>query len=228
MLTWSDFLGQEKTVFSPERDRFICTELEHTIEHRRDIRFFCKRLSSDHMWRLFGEFRNSVAFLDIETSGGYQGTNDITIIGVYDGDKVYTFISGKNLYDFEQAIAGYDLVVTFSGSTFDLPMIRRQFPNISLPPAHIDLRFLLKQLGYKGGLKKIEKTLGIGRNSKIEGMNGYHAVMLWKAYQWGDDGALDQLIEYNTADIVNLKPLMEIAYDEMKTKMLRGYIKTSS
>ena len=51
-------------------------------------------------------------------------------------------------------------------------------------------------------------------------MDGYEAVLLWKAYQWGDKSALNRLIKYNTADIVNLKPLMEEGYEEMKTQLL--------
>ena len=110
--------------------------------------------------------------------------------------------------------------VTFNGTTFDLPIVRRWFPNISLPPAHIDLRFLLKKLGYVGGLKKIEKSLGLMRDPEIDGMKGYDAVLLWKAYQWGDQEALRRLIKYNTADIVNLRPLMELGYRELKSQLL--------
>jgi uncharacterized protein YprB with RNaseH-like and TPR domain len=51
-------------------------------------------------------------------------------------------------------------------------------------------------------------------------MNGYDAVILWKAYQRGDQSALERLIQYNTADIVHLKPLMERGYDEMKKRLL--------
>ena len=76
---------------------------------------------------------------DIETSGGYQGMDEITVIGLYDGCDVHTFVNGSNLDEFEISISQYDLVITFNGTTFDLPFIRRWFPNISLPPAHIDL-----------------------------------------------------------------------------------------
>lgn len=218
--TWHDFLQFTETVFSPARDQFVRQELENSIKHRDDIRYFSDRLSSGDMWRLFREFEKKAVYLDIETSGGYGGMDEITVIGLYDGRSVWTFVNGIDLDEFEIAIAGYDLVITFSGTSFDLPFIRRWFPGISLPTAHIDLRFLLKKLGIGGGLKKIEKELGISRDEGIDGMDGYEAVMLWKAYQWGDRKALDTLIKYNTADIVNLKPLTEKGYREMKAKLL--------
>jgi uncharacterized protein YprB with RNaseH-like and TPR domain len=214
--TWNDFLRHEGTVLSSGRDEFIKQELESSIEHREDIRFFRDRLTSGHMWRLFNAFEEKAVYLDIETSGGYQGVEEVTVIGIYDGRKVQTFVNGINLDEFEIAISEYDLIITFNGTSFDLPIIRRWFRNISLPTAHIDLRFLLKRLGYTGGLKKIEKALGLMRSPEINGMDGYEAVLLWKAYQWGDRSALDTLIQYNTADIVNLRPLMEMGYKEMK------------
>jgi hypothetical protein len=194
--------------------------LEASIENRDNIRFFHNRLSSADLWRVFDNFRDKAVYLDIETSGLYQGVDDITVIGLYDGKSAKTFVQGINLHEFESEIASYELIITFNGSQFDLPFIRRQFPNISLPPAHIDLRFFLKRLGYRGGLKAIEKSFGLSRASAIDGIDGYEAVLLWRAYQWGDESALDRLILYNTADIVHLKPLMEKGYQEMKTQLL--------
>lgn len=217
--TWHHFLQTKEVVFSPARDQFVRQDLEASVRHRRDLRFFSDRMVSGEMWRFFDAFKEKAVYLDIETSGGYQGIDEITVIGLFDGNEVRTFINGMNLDEFEIAIARYDLVVTFNGTCFDLPFIRRRFQNISLPPAHIDLRFLLKKLGYTGGLKKIERDLGLVRGAEIEGMDGYEAVMLWKAYQWGDRAALDTLIEYNTADIVNLRPLMEMGYREMKNRL---------
>ena len=218
--TWRHFLQSRETVFSPVRDRFVKDELERSFKNKRDPRYFRDRLSSGEMWRLFEVFKEKSVYVDIETSGGYQGVDEITMIGLFDGRNVRTFINGADLDEFEIAIAQYDIMVTFNGTCFDIPFIRRWFPNISLPPVHIDLRFLLKKLGYAGGLKKIEKDLGIIRDDEIDGMDGYEAVMLWKAYQWGDKAALDTLIRYNTADIVNLKPLMEMGYREMKTRLM--------
>lgn len=221
--TWSDFLEHEGTVLSSNRDEFIKQELEASIENRDEIRFFSDRLTSGHIWRLFKAFKYKAVYLDIETSGDSQGLEEITVIGIYDGSKVRTFVNGIDLDDFEIIISKYDLIITFNGTCFDLPIIRRWFRNISLPPAHIDLRFLLKRLGYAGGLKTIENALGIRRSPEIDGMDGYEAVLLWKAYQWGDRSALNTLIQYNTADIVNLKPLMEMGYRKMKRRVLTGH-----
>ena len=221
ILTWEAFLIHgDKGVFSPARHAYVRCNIEASIENGDNIHFFSDRLSSAHMWRVFDRFHERAVYLDIETSGGGGDQEEITVIGLYDGLSVQTFVNGMNLNDFERAVAGYDLVVTFNGSQFDLPVIRRHFPQIALPPAHIDLRFLLKRLGYCGGLKAIERLLGLAREREIDGMSGYDAVLLWKAYTWGDQRALERLIQYNTADIVHLKPLMERGYREMKARLL--------
>jgi uncharacterized protein len=218
--TWKDFLSSKEIIISTRRDPMVRMQLEDSIKNRSNISFFADRLSTSDHWRIFNGFRERAAYLDIETSGMYPGADEITVIGIYDGYNVYTFVSGRNMSEFEQAIASYDIVITFNGSSFDLPFIRESFPGISLPPAHIDLRFLLRKLGYRGGLKYIEKRFGISRDHEIDGMGGYEAVRLWQAYQWGDETALDLLIRYNTADIVNLKPLMEKGHDMMKERLV--------
>ncbi|MBW1785597.1 MAG: ribonuclease H-like domain-containing protein [Deltaproteobacteria bacterium] len=218
--TWEDFLGSEKPLFSPGRDAYIRDDLEKSKQHNSDIGFFSNRLPSAEMWRLFDRFRHKAVYLDIETSGGYEGLDEITMIGIYDGKRVQSFINGINLEEFEIAIANFDLMITVNGACFDLPFIRRRFRTISLPKGHIDLRFLLRRLNYTGGLKKIEKALGLARDGDIDGMDGYEAVLLWMAYQRGDQDALDRLVRYNTADIVNLEPLMVRAYGEMREKLL--------
>jgi uncharacterized protein len=217
--TWADFLNHQKPIFSLARDALIRKELEKSLDHREDILFFLDRLPPDEHWRIFESFEDSAVYLDIETSGGYQGTDEITIIGLYDGHKVQTFINGKNLVDFEEAIATCKLVITFNGSCFDLPYIRRWFRHIDFPRAHLDLRFILRKIGLAGGLKAIEKKMGLIRDSEVEGLNGFDAVLLWKDYQWGDTSALERLIRYNTMDIIHLKPLMEFSVLEMKKRL---------
>jgi len=220
ILTWKDYLAIKTPLLPPTRDGFVRRNLEASLENKKNIHFFCNRLCPGDMWRLFRAFQQRAVYLDIETSGLYEGVDEITVIGIYNGTQVKTFIQGINLDSFETEISLYDLIITFNGAQFDLPFIRRQFPNISLPPAHIDLRFFLRKLGYRGGLKAIEKTFGLIRGSDIDGMDGFDAVLLWRAYQAGDKSALQRLIRYNTADIVHLEPLMERGYDQMMEQML--------
>jgi uncharacterized protein YprB with RNaseH-like and TPR domain len=218
--TWQDFLDSDGRAFPRGRDHFIREALEDSFRYRHDIRYFRERLPVGELWRLYHSFRENAVYLDIETSGGYQGMDEITVIGIYDGRGVQSFVSGVNLSDFELAIADYGLIVTFNGTSFDLPCIRRSFPNIALPETHIDLRFLLKKLGFRGGLKKIEKEVGIQRDVAVDGMDGFDAVRLWKAHLWGDPEALQLLIRYNTADVVDLEPLADLACEQMKARLL--------
>jgi uncharacterized protein YprB with RNaseH-like and TPR domain len=219
ILSWYDFMERKEVVFSEWRDRVIHRELETSIAHLTDPAFFCERLASRNMWRLFERFKDLAVYLDIETNGGDQGLEEITVIGIYDGRAFRHFINGIDLPEFELAISEYALVVTYNGGAFDLPRIRQWFPHIALPPAHIDLKPLLNFLGYQGGLKRIEKDLGIRREGDIEGMDGREAVSLWKAHQWGDGAALDRLIRYNGADVLNLEPLMAFSYETMKGEL---------
>jgi hypothetical protein len=219
LLTWDDFLWCDREVFSEERDRFIRQELQSSQAHREDLDFFWQRLPPGEKWRVFTAFKHQAVYLDIETTGNFQGYDEITLIGTYDGQQVRTFINGSTLDEFETALAPEALLITYSGSGFDLPFIRRWFRNLHLPPAHIDLRYLLHRLGYRGGLKAIEKQLGITRDPDLDGLDGYDAVMLWKAYQWGDEPSLQRLIRYNTLDIVNLEPLMEFCFRRLKNAL---------
>jgi hypothetical protein len=219
-LTWEDFLGSPKPIFTKPRDTFIRRELEASQEHRHDLAFFADRLGPGEIWRVYDSFKDRAVFLDIETSGGYQGMDEITVIGLYDGKQVRTYINGRNLDEFEEALPEDSLLVTFNGSCFDLPYIKRWFRHIALPAAHIDLRFFLKKLGLQGGLKAVEERLGLQRDPAVRGLDGFDAVLLWKDFQWGDEEALERLILYNTMDIVQLKPLLEMGFQQMKQRLL--------
>ena len=109
--------------------------------------------------------------------------------------------------------------MTFNGYCFDIPFIKAKMPDIDFSQFHVDLRFALKSLGYSGGLKKIEKKMGIHRASDLDGMTGWDAVKLWHRYKRdNDENALDTLIRYNIEDIENLKTLMDFSYDGLKKR----------
>ena len=50
------------------------------------------------------------------------------------------------------------MIVTYNGKTFDVPFIEKYF-GIRMNHAHIDLRYVLKSLGYSGGLKMFEQAM---------------------------------------------------------------------
>ena len=169
--------------------------------------YFGERLPSNQSWRIFPEFRESIAYLDIETTGLDALSNQITTIALYDGKSIFTYVQGQNLDEFTKDIQKYKVIVTYNGKCFDVPFIESNL-GIQLNQVHIDLRYLLKSLGYTGGLKGCEKKAGIDRR-ELEGIDGYFTVLLWNDYQRKKNSKLlETLLAYNIQDVVNLETLM--------------------
>lgn len=213
---WKSGLLSHEAVLSAEALPFGTTLSEtvrtwsqqsHDAWTTRNTRFFWEHLPSAESWRLFGSLHENVAYLDIETTG--LGSNaEVTTVCVFNGKQAKAYINGENLHEFARDIEAFDLLVTFNGKTFDLPVLRNFF-GIPLDHAHIDLRYPLKQLGYKGGLKSIERQLGVQRGDALEEVDGYTAVLLWQKYKRTQDPKiLDTLLAYNMADVLNLETLM--------------------
>jgi hypothetical protein len=184
---------------------------------RGNYAYFAETLPGSEHWRAAKEFGHRLGFLDIETNGGMR-PDDITVVGVYDGDESRMYVKYRDLQDFAADTEKYAVWVTFFGSGFDLPMLRRRFPYVAFDQIHIDLCPALKRLGYRGGLKRIEQQLGIARPPEVEGLSGFDAVRLWR--QWrrkNDAAALEQLLAYNREDIENLSLLLAFAYGRLKT-----------
>jgi uncharacterized protein YprB with RNaseH-like and TPR domain len=204
--SWEDALRQGGARPSPEH-------LHQSLEsyQRRDPAWFGSRLSAAQAWRLYHDFRDACAFLDIETTG-MGGSAHITTIALYDGRQVRHYVHGHNLGDFVRDVAAYGLLVTYNGKTFDVPFLERTF-GVRLPQAHIDLRYVLRSLGLRGGLKSCERQLGMARPG-LEDVDGFVAVLLWHDYrQRRNPLALETLLAYNVQDAVNLEPLMVEAFN---------------
>jgi len=221
--TWSEYKKKWKEVELPEKKKKrILEEIEKSQEElkAKNHKYFSEGLPVKESWRAYKEFEDSIVFLDIETTGLRFEYYDITVIGLFDGKKVNTYINGINLDDFQFELPKYSIMVTFNGSRFDVPFIQTKYPNVRFDQIHIDLRYALRRLGYKGGLKSIERQLGIKRASDVSDFRGIDAVRLWKRYRKGDDRALELLIKYNAEDIINLKRIMKIAYEDLKAQAL--------
>jgi uncharacterized protein len=154
------------------------------------------------------------AYLDIETTGLTPDQCQITVIGIYltgDGsDKVIQLVGDDiNADSLMAELEGVDLLHTYNGSRFDLPFIdARHRVDLSREFRHIDLMFHCWDRNLTGGLKSVERQLGINR--RLTGVNGLEAIRLWWAYvNENDEQALRTLLEYNREDVVNLKTLKE-------------------
>jgi len=188
---------------------------ELILTHLDDERA-ARELPRREAWRLATEFPGRTLYLDIETTGlSFEG-DSVTCVGVSDGMSTQAFVRGRDLDRFPRALDDVELLVTYNGSSFDLPVLRNAFPNVDFDRfLHIDLRFPLHRLGIKGGLKGAERQLGIHRSETLEGVDGFMAVLLWRAHRAGSATALDTLLRYCLEDVVNLKPLLTLAYNRL-------------
>jgi uncharacterized protein len=190
--------------------RHVATSCEQ-LEQGNSL-FFARQLPSDQDWRMFREFQDSVAYLDIETTGLGGHGDHITTVALYDGRAIRYYIHGQNLEEFGDDIASYRLLVTFNGRCFDLPFIRNTL-GLPMRQAHIDLRYVLRGLGYRGGLKRCERQLGLDRG-ELADVDGYTAVLLWQEFQRRhNERALQTLLAYNILDTINLAHLMALSYN---------------
>jgi len=89
----------------------------------------------------------------------------------------------------------------------------KDVPDAKLSRA-FDVCFAARRLGLRGGLKNIELELGFPREYNIQGLNGWDAVHLWRAWQAGDEDAGAKLCQYNEADVKNLEILANHIYEE--------------
>jgi uncharacterized protein YprB with RNaseH-like and TPR domain/predicted nuclease with RNAse H fold len=223
--TWEDFIAILKphTPIGSALRRKLENYIPQSIEavKNRDASFFGRLSALGEAWRLFPEFASQCVFLDIETTGLSPVFDTVTMVGLFDGNRYEVFIDGQNLQELPNRIKKYSVVVTFNGAGFDLRFLKLTFPDLELPPIHIDLRWVTRRLGYRGGLKAIEKEFGIFRDESVEDIDGFGATVLWSRYLRGDRDALQKLVTYNTEDVVHLKAIMEIAYDRLAKELSR-------
>jgi len=132
--------------------------MAESCEHldKNNPAYFADHLPAGEHWRFFPQFRKTTAFMDIETTGMDVFGSEITTIALYDGESIKYYVQGQNLDAFMEDIGRYNVIVTYNGKTFDVPFIEKYF-GIEMTHAHIDLRYVLKSLGYGGGLKRCEK-----------------------------------------------------------------------
>ena len=154
------------------------------------------------------------AYLDIETTSLSPSDGDLTVIGLFldRGNKqqfnqlVEDEISSAKLLKILEEVK---VLYTYNGERFDLPYIKAKLGiDLAEVCSHHDLMYDCWQRNLYGGLKEVERRLGIERHSA--GIDGHMAVRLWLNYKFYDDEtALLTLLGYNREDVLNLKALRE-------------------
>ncbi len=211
---WDAFGDGISIPLSGKRKYFLQKGIEESRLHlhQNNPGYFSRFLPAKQAWRFFPEFRNSTVYLDIETTGLDRQYESITTIALYDGREIKTYVQGRNLDDFIDEIYKYKVIVTYNGKCFDIPFIESFF-DIRLNQAQIDLRYVLYSLGFRGGLKRCERQLGLDRGD-LRDIDGFLAVLLWDEFAKTESRqTLETLLAYNVQDAITLETLMVTAYN---------------
>lgn len=237
LLTWEHFLKQPQvTGLSPHRKHWYDGELAlaQAQFEAGHLPYFATRLPSREHWRFFPLNPSRTLYLDIETTGTAPHEGEVTLVGLHRNGATLSLIRGENLTSdrLQAELDQCDLLVTFFGSTFDVPYLRAKFPRLTFSMPHFDLCFAARRVGRRGGLKQIEQDVGIERASALHGLDGWAAVRLWDNWCNGDASALELLRDYNAADTANLVPLAHLLYDELLTRFgppaANGFVPTTT
>ncbi len=184
-----------------------------------NFQYFIERIPVSEYYRIALHCPEDVLFIDIETTGSGFRFDQITVVGWSLGEEFGFYIAGEDPEPMLNAINRAKVVVTFNGTGFDIPIIKKEFPEANFPVCHIDLRYFARRVGLKGGQKRIEKAIGMYRDTDILEMTGQQAPVLWGQHLNGDPNALGTLVRYNYADVYGMKIILDYIIGEL----LSGY-----
>jgi len=169
-----------------------------------NIQYFVDHLAPKDKWRILAQYFQQATFFDIETMG-LELDDPITVIVCWHKQQFHNFVEHENLDEFLELLDQIELLVSFNGSTFDVPRVLSTFHIPELPCAHLDLRWTTYHQGFSGGLKEISSRMGIERPADLQDVNGAHAILLWQAWRdQQDTAAREHLIRYCAADVLLL------------------------
>lgn len=213
--TWDQLDARLPDIFGSKKAVLLARALEESRAARdaQEFGYFQGLLKSSEMWRilplLLQEAKTSIAYLDIETTGlGFPPQCKSTTIAVYfQGELFMEHEPLKKRELLKKIEHEAKALVTFNGLTFDLPFLRREH-GLALRHAHVDLRYWLARLGFRGGLKAIQKSFPEVRQRDSMDIDGFDAVRLWALHKKGVPNALETLLTYNAEDTIVLEQLI--------------------
>ena len=152
---------------------------------------------------------------DIETKNIFSDVGsdnpadlDLSVISIYDSesDKYYSFLEDQ-LDEMWPYFKKADMLITFNGNHFDIPLLQKYAPFDLNDIYHLDIfAEVEKSIGKKIGLDAIATiTLGTSKSA-----NGLQAVAWWNS------GEIDKIIEYCEKDVKVTKEVYEYALNNNK------------
>lgn len=156
-------------------------------------------------------------FLDIETQNTFEEVNSndpkdlaISVVCVYDSstEKYDSFLE-KDFPKLWPILETADMLVTFNGDHFDLPLLNKYYHGSLDKIKSLDLLVeIRKSLGRRIKLDSIAEAT-LGRNKSGHGL---------EAITWWRNGEIDKIIKYCLEDVKITKEVYEYA---MKNKHLK-------
>lgn len=159
--------------------------------------------------------------LDIETRNTFQEVGkaepaalDISVVCIHDSETdSYSSYLQEDLNKLWPIIEKADVLITFNGDHFDIPLLDKYYPGDLKKIKSLDLlKEVRKSLGHRVGLGVIAQgTLNKGKSG-----HGLEAVEWWKK------GEIDKIIKYCLEDVKVTKEVYEYALENKKLKFKDG------
>ncbi len=159
--------------------------------------------------------------LDIETQNTFAevGKNDptaldLSVMCIYESDtKKYSSFTIETLPSLWPILEAADLIVTYNGDHFDLPVLNKYYNGDLTKLRHVDLlKEIQKVIGRRVGLDSVaQATLDKGKSG-----NGLEAITWWKK------GEIQKIIDYCMKDVEVTKDVYEYAMREQKLFYMDG------
>jgi uncharacterized protein YprB with RNaseH-like and TPR domain len=147
---------------------------------------------------------------DIETKNIFEdvGSNDpaaldISVVGVHDSaDDSYKAYLEKDFTKLWQVLESADMLVSWNGDHFDIPILNKYYPGDLTKIKSLDLmREVRNVLGRRLKLDSVaEATLGVGKSG-----HGLQAI------EWWAKGEIDKLVKYCIDDVRITRQLYDYA-----------------
>ena len=158
---------------------------------------------------------------DIETRNSFQDVGkadpvmlDISVVCAYDSEtgEYHTFLQ-EDLHKLWPLIEKADVLITFNGDHFDIPLLNKYYSGDLTKIKSLDLlKEVRASLGHRIGLGRItEGTLNKGKSG-----HGLEAIEWWRT------GQIDKIITYCLDDVKVTKEIYEYALKNKSLKYKEG------